>query len=196
MKSRKESNVEATKAALLAVARKHFARRGYSGAEINQIATEARVTSGALYHHFSGKKGLFLAVAEDLEREILHAAAATEHADPWNRLILGFEKMIDVCATSAVQRIIFVEAPQVAGPEAWRKIELRYAFGALRSVLGKLRGTGAIRPLPIDLMAGTLLAVLREASAELIRSKHDATVRAQLNDLARGVFDLFLQKGV
>lgn len=193
MKSRKESNIEATRAALLGVARRHFARYGYSGAQIGQIAREARATSGAIYHHFSNKKSLFLAVAEDLEREILHAAAAIEHPDPWTRLILGFDKMIDICATSPVQRIIFIEAPQVAGPEAWRKIELQYAFGALRSVLAALREANVIKPLPIDLVAGTLLAILREASAELVRSKHDVKVRAQLSDLARAVFNIFLQ---
>ena len=77
-KSRKEQNIEATRAALMSVARKHFARDGYSGAEIGQIAADARLTTGAVYHHFASKKGLFLAVAEDLEAEILATAAATE----------------------------------------------------------------------------------------------------------------------
>jgi hypothetical protein len=33
----------------MTVARKHFARDGYSGAEIAAIATDARVTTGAIY---------------------------------------------------------------------------------------------------------------------------------------------------
>ena len=40
-KSRKEQNLEATRAALMAVARKHFAKDGYSGAEIARIAADA-----------------------------------------------------------------------------------------------------------------------------------------------------------
>ena len=63
MKSRKELNVEATRSALLSVARKHFAHDGYSDTEIGQIAADARVTTGAIYHHFSSKQGLFLAGA-------------------------------------------------------------------------------------------------------------------------------------
>src|SRR6201985_1329159 len=95
-KSRKEQNLEATRAALMAVARKHFGRDGYSDAEIAAIAADSRVTTGAMYHHFGSKKGLFIAVAEDLEEEILRTAASVRHDDPWQRLRLGFESLIDL----------------------------------------------------------------------------------------------------
>jgi len=191
MKSRREEALEATRAALLAVARKHFARDGYSKAEIGRIAADARVTTGAVYHHFANKKDLFIAVAENLEAEILATAASVSDDDPWQRLKLGFEKLIDLCASAAVQRIIFVEAPQVVGPEAWRKIELRYAFGALRTVLAALRDAKIIKPYPIDLIARTMLALLHETSAELARAKHDPDIRAQISDLVAGVLDVF-----
>jgi AcrR family transcriptional regulator len=191
-KSRKEQNLEATRAALMAVARRHFGREGYSGAEIAAIAADARVTTGAVYHHFASKKGLFMAVAEDLEAEILRTAASVPDGPPWQRLRDGFEKLIDLCASPAVQRIVFVEAPQVVGPEAWRKIELQYAFGTLRNVLASLRETGIIKPYPVDLIARTLLALLHETSAELARSKHDPAIRAQISEMVAGVFDAFL----
>jgi AcrR family transcriptional regulator len=191
-KSRKEQNFDATRAALMAVARKHFARDGYSDAEIAAIAADARVTTGAVYHHFANKKGLFIAVAEDLEAEILRTAASVTGDDAWQRLIRGFEKLIDLCAAPAVQRIVFVEAPQVVGPEAWRKIELQYAFGTLRNVLTALQDAGIIKPYPIDLIARTLLALLHETSAELARSKHDPAVRTQISEMVAGMFDVFL----
>ena len=134
------------------------------------------------------------AVAEDLEEEILRAAASAKHDDPWQRLRLGFEKLIDLCASPAVQRITFIEAPQVVGPEAWRKIELQYAFGTLRGVLASLREAGMIKPYPIDLIARTLLALLHETSAEVARSRHDAAIRAQVSELVSGVFDVFVAR--
>lgn len=191
MKSRKEENFEATRAALMAVARKHFARDGYSKAEIGRIAADARVTTGAVYHHFNNKKDLFVAVAENLEAELLATAASVASDDPWQRLKLGFEKLIDLCASSAVQRIIFVEAPQVVGPEAWRKIELRYAFGALRTILAVLQEAKIIKPYPIDLIARTMLALLHETSAELARARNDPGIRAQVSNLLAEVLDVF-----
>jgi AcrR family transcriptional regulator len=195
MKSRKEENAEATRTAIIAVARKHFTWKGYANTEIAKIAIEARVTTGAVYHHFSGKKDLFLAVAEHLESEILATAAAVEEGDPWLRLKAGFEKLIDLCASSDVQRITFIEAPQVVGPDAWRKIELRYAYGALREVLAGLITTGVVRPYPVDLIARTLLALLHETSAEVARSKRDPKVRQQISELVSNVFDVFATVG-
>lgn len=191
MKSRKEENADATRTALIAIARKHFTRHGYAGTEISKIAIEARVTTGAVYHHFSGKKDLFLAVAEHLESQILATAAAVEERDPWLRMKAGFEKLIDLCASSDVQRIIFVEAPQVIGPDAWRKIELRYAYGALREGLAALVKAGIVRPYPIDLIARTLLALLHETSAEVARSKREPNVRKQISELVNEMFRVF-----
>lgn len=187
MKTRREMNIEATRAALLAAARKQFARVGFTQAELGKIAADARVTTGAIYHHFGSKKGLFLAVAEQLEAQILQEGLAAKNEDPWLRFQEGFEKLIDLCAVADVQRITFVEAPQVIGPEAWRKIELKYAYGALHATLPKLIAAGILKPYPIELIAGTLLALLRETSAEVSRTKHDAKVRAQVSDFARGV---------
>lgn len=188
MRSRKEANIEATRAALLAAARRHFARVGYSRAQTGRIAADARVTTGALYHHFGSKKKLFQAVAEQLEVEILEAArSGGEEGDPWKRFVASFDRLIDVCASPDVQRITFVEAPQVIGPEAWREIEFRYAFGALHATLPMMIAHGLVKPYSIDLIAYTLLAVLREASAEVARSKHDPKVRAQVSEFAAGV---------
>lgn len=187
VKSRREINIEATRAALLAVARKHFAREGYTRAQIGRIAADARVTTGAIYHHFSNKKALFQAVAEELENEILAEGMAAENENPWLRFQSGFERLIDFCAAQDVQRIIFIEAPQVMGPDAWRKIELRYAYGALHETLPKMIEAGIIKPYPVELIARTLLALLRETSAEVARTKGNPRVRAQIGELARGV---------
>jgi AcrR family transcriptional regulator len=191
MKSRKEENAEATRAAIITVARKHFTRHGYAGAEIAKIAIEARVTTGAVYHHFSGKKALFLAVAEHLEVQILATAAMVDEIDPWLRLKAGFEKLIDLCASPDVQRITFVEAPQVVGPDAWRKIELRYAYGATREALAALIKAGIVKPYPVELIARTLLALLHETSAEVARSKRDPNVRKQISEIVSNLFRVF-----
>lgn len=189
VRSRREANVAATRAALLSVARRHFAEAGYARTEVGRVAAEARVTTGALYHHFGSKKGLFQAVAEQIEAEILAAATAAEGADPWQRLRAGFDQLIDVCAAQDVQRIIFTEAPQVIGPEAWRGIELRYAYGATRMVLEGLMAAGVLRRCPVDLVARSLLALLGEAAAEVARARGDKQVRAQVAEMVTAMLD-------
>lgn len=164
MRSRRDDNTEATVAALLRAGRNRFAKQGFEAAAVEQIADDARVTTGAIYHHFKGKKGLLQAVAEQIEVELLARAAAVEDADPWRRLCKAFEVLIDACAAPDVQRITFLDAPRVLGQQAWREIELRYAYGGMASALEDLNAAGVVRPYSVELVAPMLLAVLMEAS--------------------------------
>ena len=53
-----------TRGDVLKAAARVFARRGYEGATIAEIAAEAGLSSGSIYGHFAGKAGLFSAVLE------------------------------------------------------------------------------------------------------------------------------------
>lgn len=60
-----------TKATLLESAAKVFARRGYEGASISEIVSEAGLTSGAVYAHYASKAELFNATLETFaERDL------------------------------------------------------------------------------------------------------------------------------
>ena len=164
MQSRRESNTEATIAAIIAAARGRFGRQGFELTGLEEIATEARVTTGAIYHHFGNKQGLFRAVAEQIEAELLARAVSVTDPDPWLQVRRAFDVLIEACATPEIQRIIFLDAPRVIGPEAWREIELKYAYGAMTAALSALAEAGIIRPYPVGLVAPVLLAVLAETS--------------------------------
>src|SRR5476651_1230221 len=56
-----------TRERLLAAARIVFARSGFHGASVEEIASEAGFSTGALYSNFEGKEDLFLVL---MEREI------------------------------------------------------------------------------------------------------------------------------
>ncbi len=63
-RSRREERKQETRDELIASAGKVFARRGFHGASVEQIADEAGYSTGAVYWHFKGKDDLFLAVYE------------------------------------------------------------------------------------------------------------------------------------
>lgn len=71
---------EETRAALLEAAAKVFARRGYDGASISEITSEAGLTSGAVYARYASKAELFNATLaayseRDLDRLLDHRGA-------------------------------------------------------------------------------------------------------------------------
>jgi AcrR family transcriptional regulator len=67
-----------TRAELLATATGVFARRGYKGASVEEIAEEAGYSHGAVYSNFDGKADLFLAVLEEYMAERAQELAATQ----------------------------------------------------------------------------------------------------------------------
>jgi AcrR family transcriptional regulator len=80
-KPRRESRGEKqarTRAELLTTAAGVFARRGYAGASVEEIAEEAGYSHGAVYSNFAGKADLFLAVFEEYMAERARELAATQ----------------------------------------------------------------------------------------------------------------------
>jgi AcrR family transcriptional regulator len=71
-----------TRAELLDAAARVFARRGYHGATLDEIAAEAGFTSGAVYSNFKGKEELFLALTDqEIEQRLEDFRAVGEAAD-------------------------------------------------------------------------------------------------------------------
>src|SRR3954467_6575664 len=63
-RSRRQERKDETRAELIAAAARVFARAGFHGASLEEIAREAGYTTGAIYWHFANKDDLFLAVYE------------------------------------------------------------------------------------------------------------------------------------
>jgi hypothetical protein len=97
-------------------------------------------------------------------------------------LTQGGPGLIRRCAADHLHR-----GATVIGPESWREIELRYAYGALHSALPAMMDHGIIKPYPTELIARTLLAPLREASGEVGHSKYDPGIRAKVSDFVAGM---------
>lgn len=164
--SRRDRNKELTRRGILRAARRLFSRHGYTDTPLNSVVQAAKVTTGAVYHHFGDKKGLFRAVAEDVEAEILKRVIdeTRDTPDPWSRLLIGTLVMLDICSEPEIRRIIFIDAPNVIGGAEWREIELRYGYGAMRRTLAELVAAGKIRALSVDILAPMLLGSMIEAA--------------------------------
>jgi AcrR family transcriptional regulator len=60
-----EEELEARRRAILAAARRAFARHGFEGATVKVLEAETGLSRGAIFHHFRDKEALFLALAEE-----------------------------------------------------------------------------------------------------------------------------------
>ena len=139
--------------------------RGYAAVGTEEVVRRARVTRGALYHHFADKKALFRAVFEDLERELVGELGGRILAieDPWELLAAGIRAFLELTTDQAVARISLTDAPAVLGWEEWREIDARYGLGLVKVGLQRAMDEGAMTPAPVDPLAHLLLGALGEA---------------------------------
>src|SRR5580658_2141167 len=92
-RTRREEYAEATYEALLDSAASCFAEHGFAATSLDQVAKRARVTKGAIYHHFASKRDLFMAV---LERQQLISAqtvtlAGANAGSAWSAIVEAFD---------------------------------------------------------------------------------------------------------
>jgi AcrR family transcriptional regulator len=194
----KAAQSEATRAALIATARGLFAERGYAGVGTEEIVRTAGVTRGALYHHFAGKKELFEAVYEDVERQLVEqiaASAISSATDPLAALHAGAQAFLDACEDPAVQRIALVDAPSVLGWEQWREIGLRYGFGLVRATVEAAMDAGLIERQPIDALSHLLLGAIDEGAMLIARADDAGTTREEVGATVKRLLEALPPRG-
>lgn len=85
-RSRRDEQRERTREELLDAARVLFARHGYHGASVDQVAEAAGFTKGAVYSNFASKEELFLALLErQLDRSVAELESLLEQHAPGER---------------------------------------------------------------------------------------------------------------
>src|SRR5204862_8240691 len=62
-----------------------FARKGYHSSRVGDIAEEAGVAHGVLYHYFRSKEELLEAIFRETWRDVLDPARAVEETDETER---------------------------------------------------------------------------------------------------------------
>ena len=190
VKSKKVAHGEATRHALLATARELFGAKGYAETSLDEIVHASGVTKGALYHHFSGKESLFLAVFESVKQELSRIVAEAQMPpEPWESLLAGCRTFIEVHTDPAVQRIVLLDARSVLSWEAWHEVDSKWGTVILRAALRRVTNHGIIRPEPLNSLAAILSGALTEACMLVANAEDPDAARAE----AIGVIERLLR---
>ena len=167
----------ATAKTLRRQARKLFTKKGYSGVNTEELVESARVTKGALYHHFANKKELYQAVVEDVEQELVEKLeAAGAGRKPWDRLHAMCRAYLDSCRDPALARMLVLEAPVVLGWKTWCNLEQKYEVAAFARCLGE---AGALSE-PAETLAQVILGALTTGARVIATSADPDKARAEV----------------
>jgi AcrR family transcriptional regulator len=183
-RTRKAEQAEATRSALVAAGRELFGERGYAAVSTEEVVSQARVTRGALYHHFRDKRDLFKTVFEEVDHELVEhvAHAALAETDPWRRLLVACDAFLDACLEPEVQRIVYADAPSVLDPGEWRAAEEASALGLVSAGLQEAMDAGALARWPVPPLAHLILGALNEAGLMISGAQDTRAVRAEVGD--------------
>jgi AcrR family transcriptional regulator len=177
--SLRSEQVAQTRAALVTAGRRLFGTSGFAATSVEDIAREARVTTGALYHHFPTKAAVFEAVFEQLHAELLAASmsAGQDGGDVVDRLIAGFGTFLDKVLEPEVQRILLTDAPAVLGLPRFIELDERHAFPATVAALTAASKQGTLRVDDPPTLARLLLGALTRAGLLIAGSAEPAATR-------------------
>jgi AcrR family transcriptional regulator len=152
VKTRREMYAEETRNALLDEATALFATRGYAGTSLEDVAAASRVTRGAVYHHFSGKRALFEAVLDRMENEAIQqiAAAATAATDAWDAAMLALDAFLERCCDPVYGRVVWQEGPAALGWKGWQECEEKYAYGLIEQFVHGLMDAGYLERKAVE----------------------------------------------
>ncbi|HVL85256.1 MAG TPA: TetR/AcrR family transcriptional regulator [Pseudonocardia sp.] len=145
----------ATRRALTGTARRLFVEQGYPATTLAAITRAAGVTTGALYHHWSGKEALLAAVVHDVYADLARRIATRTQAGspPVDRLLLAGDEFLAACVDPRVARLILLDAPAALGYERWSEIDERWWLAPTAALVREAA------PQPITANRSRLLAV-------------------------------------
>ncbi len=191
VKSRQAENSAATSAALLKIASRFFAERGYADTATEEIVRRARVTRGALYHHFKDKQDLFRAVLHEEQSKVAAKCteAAAKESDPWRALMAANEAFLEACLDPAVQQIVLIDAPAVLGSEGFRQSDESYYLAGLKAAIEAAIAAGIIEEQPAEPLAHMIMGSMNEAARLIAHAADKKRARREVSASANRMWN-------
>lgn len=191
----REQSKANTRERLLAAARSAFAESGFHGASVEEIATRAGFSTGALYSNFGGKEDLFLVLMErEIEehaREIAEAVATRPSVS--ERATGGARRWMMMIEREPELLLLFMEfwAYGVREPAVRPKVAERFA--QMRRLLTRLIEDG-VREFELELaLPAEQLAIAVDALADGIARQRLADPEAVPDELMGTVLSLLFE---
>jgi AcrR family transcriptional regulator len=188
----REQSKANTRERLLAAARSAFASSGFHGASVEDIASRAGFSTGALYSNFDGKEDLFLVLMEreidEHSREI--AKAVAERSSVAERATGGADRWMTMIEREPELLLLFMEFWAYGVRDAGVRPKVAARFAQVRRLLTKLIEDG-VREFDLQLaLPAEQLAVAVDALADGIARQKLADPSAVPDDLMGRVLAL------
>lgn len=161
-----------TRERILATALRLFARRGYSAVSIEEIAQEAGVTKGAVYHWFADKDDVGRELQHDLyERLALTSMRAfVSRDDIVGNMTRAFDAYLALLGDLDEARFFLRDAWVIPALDEAGRRDHEDAVAMMRDALARAMDRGELSTFDPDALARVLMGIYAEATLHVLRT--------------------------
>jgi len=178
-------NADETRARILAAAQECFAEHGYDRASVSMICERARVTKGALYHHFASKQAIFLELLDDwladldARLDVFEGQGTTVPVQ-----LLAMTGVLEHVLSMAREQLpIYLEylIQALRDPVLRQKTAAPYDrfHNRIADLLRRGIMEGSLREMPVDAMASAILALVMGSLVQALLAPDSVDTSAQ-----------------
>lgn len=184
-----------TRSRILQAAQKLFAKHGYDGTTVRDLARQAEVAEGTLFHYFTNKKGILIELATagwveiltDLLTELSEMSSYKAVAQVMRR------RMLNISHNTDIMKVCFFEAQ--FHPELRDKIQLEVIekmTDVAEAFFATAMERGVYRQMNAKVVARVFLGMFAIAGfSQKTLLSPDASPQA-MQEMAEGLADIFL----
>lgn len=146
VRSRRAEYAALTRQAILDSAATRFVDQGYAETGIDEVSLDARVSKGAVYHHFADKPGLFAAVFENHCTEALGQieGAVNESMSPREQIVKSISAMLAAYSKDRSLRELSRQAGFAIGEDRRREIQQKGSLPYVESIFTRAKEDGTL----------------------------------------------------
>ena len=146
-----------------------FARQGYHGASLRQIAKACGITLGTLYHYYPSKQDLLAELMTEALQPLItsgHQVRDEFAGDPKAELFEAVRRFVmTTLAAPQLAIIADVELRSLTGDNAVRVVAMRDEYeGIIRAIVSEGCDSGAFRPADTKMVTFAVLAISNQAA--------------------------------
>lgn len=179
----------------MSAAERLFAVRGFEVATVDDVAVQAGVAKGAVYHHFVSKEAIFARVLDKVQAAVAVkvVAAARSARNPRDAIERAARAFLKACLDAGTRQIVLIDGPAVLGWKKWREIDEKYFSALLQGSVAQALGvsqptreTNAVAQLLLGAVTEAALTCATAENAEAALRDHMRGLRVLLRGVLAG----------
>jgi AcrR family transcriptional regulator len=171
---RRDEYAESTRKAIIEGAIQLFMGHGYLRTSLDEVAHHARVSKGAIYHHFSNKQEVFEAVLTTVTDSQVSGLRSQpgELSDARQDMAGLLGSYLETCIDPLFSRLVLEEGPIALGWTRWREFEREFILDSFIEPAQRWLQAGIDVDVSAEMLLRTLLSAVHEMALTIVDS-HD-----------------------